>query len=54
MGIDPARIDYLSMASERSLGVIEEARIEQRGETIKSVRAPFELIEKFKQLRLVS
>ena len=52
MGIDPSRVDYLSMASERSLGVIEEAHIEQRGETIQSVRAPFELIEKFKQIRL--
>ena len=52
MGIDPARIDYLRMASERALGVIEEARIEQRGETIKSVCTPFELIEKFKELRI--
>ena len=52
MGIDPSRIDYLSMASERSLGAIDEAHIEQRGETIKSVRTPFELIAKFKELRL--
>ena len=50
MGIDPARIDYLRMASERALGVIEEAHIEQRGETIKSVQTPFELIEKFKEV----
>lgn len=53
MGIDPTRVDYLSMASERALGVIEEARIQQRGETIKSVSTPFELIERFKELRLV-
>jgi hypothetical protein len=42
------------MASERSLGAIEEAHIEQRGEAIKSVRTPFELIAKFKQLRQVT
>ncbi len=54
MGIDPTRIDYLAMASERSLGMIEEAHIEQRGETIKSVRTPFELIAKFKYLRQVT
>jgi uncharacterized protein (DUF362 family) len=52
MGIDPARVEYLSMAAERALGVIGEAHIEQRGETISSVRAPFELIDNFKQLRL--
>jgi uncharacterized protein (DUF362 family) len=52
MGIDPTRVDYLRMASERALGVIDEAHVEQRGETIKSVHAPFELIAKFKELRL--
>jgi uncharacterized protein (DUF362 family) len=52
MGINPSRVDYLSMASDRALGAIDEAHIEQRGETIKSVRTPFELIAKFKELRL--
>jgi uncharacterized protein (DUF362 family) len=52
MGIDPLLVEYLQMAAERSLGVTEEARIEQRGETIRSVRTPFELIDNFKQLRL--
>ncbi len=52
MGIDPARVDYLSMASARVLGAIDEAHIEQRGETIGTVRSPFELIAKFKDLRL--
>jgi uncharacterized protein (DUF362 family) len=52
MGIDPARVEYLTMASERALGVIAEAHIEQRGETIKSVATKFELIDAFKQLRL--
>jgi uncharacterized protein (DUF362 family) len=52
MGIDPARINYLTIASERALGVVAEAQIEQRGETIKSVSAPFTLIDDFKQIRL--
>jgi uncharacterized protein (DUF362 family) len=52
MGIDPTRVDYLRMASERALGVIDEPHIEQRGEAIKTVSAPFELIAKFKELRL--
>ena len=52
MGIDPSRIDYLQMAADRGLGVIEEAHVEQRGETIRSVQSPFELISDFKQLRL--
>jgi uncharacterized protein (DUF362 family) len=52
MGIDPSKVEYLSMASDRALGVIEEAHVEQRGETIKSVKTPFTLIERFKELRL--
>jgi uncharacterized protein (DUF362 family) len=52
MGIDPARVDYLSMASGRALGAIDEAHIEQRGEAIRTVRSPFELIAKYKDLRL--
>ena len=52
MGIDPLLVEYLQMAAERSLGVTAEAQIEQRGETIRSVRAPFQLIDNFKQLRL--
>src|ERR1700688_2328452 len=48
MGIDPAKVDYLRMAAERGLGVIEEAHVEQRGETIKSVATRFELIDNFK------
>jgi hypothetical protein len=40
------------MAADGALGNIEEAHIEQRGEAIRSVRAPFELISNFKELRL--
>ena len=51
MGIDPARVEYLQMAADR-LGVIEEARIEQRGEAIRRVRTNFQLIKEYSQLRL--
>jgi len=51
MGIDPARVGYLRMASDK-LGVTEEPRIEQRGEAIRNVRTNFSLIEPFRQYRL--
>ncbi len=52
MGIDPAKIGYLSMAADR-LGVTEEARIEQRGEMIRAVRTNFDLMPAFADCRLV-
>jgi hypothetical protein len=52
MGIVPAKVEYLTVAADRGLGVIEEAHVEQRGETIKSVATKFELIDSFKELRL--
>ncbi|MEO8051390.1 MAG: DUF362 domain-containing protein, partial [Acidobacteriota bacterium] len=51
MGIDPARVGYLQKAAD-TLGVIEESRIEQRGEAIAGLRTNFELIKEFSQLRL--
>jgi uncharacterized protein (DUF362 family) len=51
MGIDPDKVEYLQMASDR-LGITEEARIEQRGEPIKDVRTNFQLVKQFQQLRL--
>jgi uncharacterized protein (DUF362 family) len=51
MGLDPVGLEYLRMASE-SLGVIDEKRIQQRGETIHSVRTNFELVKSFQQHRL--
>ena len=52
MGIDPAKLEYLATASSEDLGVIEEAHIAQRGESIRSVRTDFRLIEQFRQIRL--
>ena len=51
MGIDPAKVGYLRMASD-ALGITDAARIEQRGETIPGVRANFHLIDQFKTYRL--
>lgn len=50
MGIDPAKIDYLQLAT--SLGHWEESRIEQRGETVAAIRTPFALIDRFQAARL--
>ena len=51
MGIDPQRVEYLRMAAER-LGITEESRIEQRGETIRAVHTDFKLIKEFRDYRL--
>ena len=51
MGIDPEKVDYLRMAAD--LGHVHPGRIEQRGETIASVRTNFALIDEFQHLRLV-
>ncbi len=51
MGIDPDKVEYLQMASDR-LGITEESRIEQRGEPIRDVRTNFQLVKQFQQLRL--
>jgi uncharacterized protein (DUF362 family) len=44
MGINPQKVAYLAAASGR-LGPIRESNIAQRGETIKSVRTNFELLQ---------
>jgi uncharacterized protein (DUF362 family) len=51
MGIDPAKIEYLQMATDR-WGALDESRIEQRGEAVRAVRTDFRLIQQFKQARL--
>jgi uncharacterized protein (DUF362 family) len=50
MGIDPEKVEYLRLAA--GMGHIRTPRIEQRGEVIDSVRSPFELIDRFRHLRL--
>ncbi len=44
MGIDPTKISYLKHASGR-IGSIKEVNVDQRGETIQSVRRDFKLLE---------
>ncbi len=51
MGLNPEGLAYLRMASE-SLGVVDDKRTEQRGESIASVRTNFELVKSFQQFRL--
>jgi uncharacterized protein (DUF362 family) len=51
MGINPAKVEYLTMASN-NLGNTEEAHIEQRGEQLRTVRTNFDLIPKYNELRL--
>ena len=53
MGIDPTKVEYLRMAAEGSLGNVDEAHIEQRGENIHDVRTNFALLDSFRGLRLV-
>jgi len=50
MGIDPAKVEYLRLASR--LGHVLESRIEQRGEMPRDVRTNFELISQFSSFRL--
>jgi uncharacterized protein (DUF362 family) len=50
MGIDPAKVAYLRLAS--ALGHVRENAIEQRGESPQAVRTNFELIAQFRNLRL--
>jgi uncharacterized protein (DUF362 family) len=52
MGIDPRKVEYLRMAEEQNLGLIDESRVEQRGEPIAAVRTNFQLIREFHNLRL--
>ncbi|MBZ5607454.1 MAG: DUF362 domain-containing protein [Acidobacteriia bacterium] len=50
MGIDPEKVDYLRMAA--GLGHVHGSRIQQRGESVASVRTNFALIDEFQGLRL--
>ena len=50
MGIDPEKIDYLRLGA--TLGHVHAGRIEQRGETVASVRSNFALLDEFRSLRL--
>jgi uncharacterized protein (DUF362 family) len=50
MGIDPGSLQYLRLAAER--GHLPADRIEQRAESIASVRTNYTLIDSFRSARL--
>ena len=50
MGLLPEKIDYLARAGTL-LGHVEEAKIEQRGESIADTRTPFQVIDAFRHIR---
>jgi uncharacterized protein (DUF362 family) len=50
MGIDPAQVEYLKLAS--ALGHLDAGQIEQRGEPVAPLRSDFRLIHEFAHLRL--
>lgn len=50
MGLVPERVDYLAHAATL-LGHIQEKKISQIGESISSVRNPFEVLDSFQRLR---
>jgi uncharacterized protein (DUF362 family) len=51
MGIDPAKVEYLQTAAD--FGHVHEAGIQQIGEEVSAVRTDFQLIDDFKNLRLI-
>jgi uncharacterized protein (DUF362 family) len=53
IGFDPAKVDYLSQAST-FLGLLDEARIDQRGESPARYQTRFAVLDQFKSLQLAS
>jgi uncharacterized protein (DUF362 family) len=52
MRIDPAKIEYLRLASKGKRSHVLEPEIRQMGEKIDAVASPFELVPEFRTLRL--
>ena len=53
IGLDPARIEYLSAAAA-FLGNVDANRIEHRGESIERYRSDFAVLEMYKGRKLAS
>lgn len=49
MGLNPARVPYLARAGTM-LGHIEAEKIQQRGESVSSVRTPYRVLDAFRHL----
>ena len=52
MMLDPAKIGYLVLGNMRKLGRLNEAEINQLGESIASLAQPFETIEQLRPLKM--
>jgi uncharacterized protein (DUF362 family) len=50
MQLDPTRIPYLLLASQKKLGLLAEAAIQQLGERIEERRQPFDTVPAFRPL----
>jgi uncharacterized protein (DUF362 family) len=53
IGLDPRKIDYLRSAS-RFLGVTDDDRIDQRGESPGRYATQFDIVDALKHLRLTT
>ena len=51
IGLDPTRLEYLAEAS-RFLGHVDDRRIDLRGETLARFATEFDLVDRFKSIRL--
>ena len=50
MQLDPAKVGYLVLGASKKLGQMNEAAIEQLGETIEGRRKPFDTVESFRDV----
>jgi uncharacterized protein (DUF362 family) len=50
MQLDPAKVDHLALGEFKRLGILQEARITQLGESITRVHRPFEVLPQFERL----
>jgi uncharacterized protein (DUF362 family) len=48
MQLDPTKVGYLVLGANKKLGLLTEAQIEQRGETVEGRRQPFDTVPHFK------
>jgi uncharacterized protein (DUF362 family) len=52
MQLDPARVAYLELGAHRKLGLLDESKIEQLGETLAGRARPYATIDHFKELQV--
>jgi uncharacterized protein (DUF362 family) len=52
MQLDPQRVGYLALGAHKKLGLLDEGKILQLGETIADRARPYATVESFKELRI--